>query len=281
MTKLTCYVNGAYLPLDKAYLPVQDLAILRGYGVFDFLRTYHGRPFKLRQHLDRLANSAWLVGLDLPHSLEEIERIVRDTLARNPLAEANIRIVITGGVSGDAITPAPTPGLLVLVTPVLSYPPECYDQGVKVITVELERYLPGAKTINYIPAMIALKQARLAGALEALYLNRQNHILEGTTTNFFIFRAGQLITPKDDILPGVTRDVVLQLAQDQFEVVERAISLAELDQADEAFITASNKEIMPVHQVNEVWIGLGRPGPQTRWLMERFYKVTRDQSGAI
>jgi len=276
MTKPICYVNGAYLPLDEAYLPVQDLAILRGYGVFDFLRTYHGRPFKLPQHLDRLANSARLVGLDLPYSLEEIERIVLETLAHNPLAEANIRVVVTGGVSGDAITPGSRPGLLVLVTPVHSYPSACYDQGIKVITVELERYLSGAKTINYIPAIIALKQARAAGALEALYLNRQNHVLEGTTTNFFILRAGQLVTPRDDILYGVTRDVVLELARDKFEVIERPISLAELDQADEAFITASNKEIMPVHHVNEVQIGSGRPGPQTRWLMERFYKVTRE-----
>jgi branched-chain amino acid aminotransferase len=274
MSQLICYVNGAYVALNEAALPVQDLAILRGYGVFDFLRTYHKKPFHLSEHLCRLANSARLIGLDLPHPLETIEAIVRETLDRNELSEANIRIIVSGGVTSDGITPLVGPSLLVLVTPVRQYPPEYYEQGVKVITVEMDRYLPQAKTINYIPAIMALQQAQTNGAVEALYTNPQGHILEGTTTNFFIFQGQQLITPGENILPGVTRDVVLDLArQSNFMVVERPITLADIAQAEEAFITASNKEIMPVNQVNEIRFGAKTVGPHTQRLRQCFAQL--------
>jgi branched-chain amino acid aminotransferase len=276
MAPLICYVNGNFVPLEEAYLPVQDLAILRGYGVFDFMRTYDGKPFKLHEHLLRLENSARLIQLDMPASVAEIEQIVHETLRRNSLPETNVRVVLTGGVSTDGITPISRPGLIVLVTPLHTYPAECYEKGIKVITVKIDRYLPDAKTINYIPAILALKKAKAAGALEALYLNQQGHILEGTTTNFFIFHSNQLITPQDGILPGLTRDVVLALAQRHFEVVEQAVTFEDVRQADEAFISASNKEIMPVHHVDDLMIGNGRPGPQTQLLMEQFHRFIRE-----
>ena len=271
MTDLICYVNGRFRPTNEAALPVQDLAILRGYGVFDFLRTYHGKPFKLQEHLFRLEQSAKIISLNLPGTRDEIENVVYDTLHRNTLPEANIRIVITGGVSSDGILPPQKTGLIILVTPVRRYPAEYYRQGVKAITVEVERYLPQAKTINYIPALLALKQARAAGAVEALYVDRQQHILEGTTTNFYIFRGARLITPTNDILHGVTRSVVLKLAQTHFEVIERPLTFDDLARADESFISASNKEIMPVHHVNDLQIGSGIPGPNTRQLMGDFH----------
>lgn len=279
MSQLICYVNGAFKPVDEAYLPVQDLAILRGYGVFDFMRTYNGKPFKLYDHLLRLENSARLIELEMPAPVAEIEAIVYEALARNNLPEANIRVVITGGVTADGITPSSTPGLIVLITHVHLYPAECYEKGVKVITVELDRYLPGAKTINYIPAILALKKAKAAGALEALYINQQGHILEGTTTNFFIFQGDQLVTPGDGILPGLTRDVVLKLARENFRVIERAVTFDDVSQAAEAFISASNKEVMPVHHVNELKIGDGNPGPRTRLIMKEFRRFIREELG--
>ena len=279
MSELICYVNGQFLPTTEASLPVQDLAILRGYGVFDFLRTYHGQPFKLREHILRLEQSARMVYLDLPGSLEELEALVIETLRRNRLPEANIRIVVTGGVAPDGITPPDTSSLIVIVTPPHVYPATYYEQGVKVITVDIDRYLPQAKTINYIPAIIALKQAQAAGAVEALYTNSAGHILEGTTTNFFLIQGRQLITPKDDILSGVSREFVLELAREHLDVVEQAITPADLLQTDEAFITASNKEVMPVHHVNEIVIGNGQaPGPQTRRLMAAFRRMTWGES---
>jgi branched-chain amino acid aminotransferase len=242
--------------------------------VFDFLRTYNGTPFKLREHLLRLERSANAIWLDLSHTLDEIETIIHDTFQRNNLPEANIRIVVTGGVSTDGITPVDKSGLIVLVTPTRTYPVEYYEQGVKVITVEIERYIPGAKTINYIPAIMALEQARTAGAVEALYVDRHQYILEGTMTNFFIFQGNQLITPKDNILPGITRAVVLELAQGRFEIVKRPLTFDDLLRADEAFISASNKEIMPVDHVNNGQIGNGLPGPNTRRLMKDFHEYT-------
>ncbi|MCB9099517.1 MAG: aminotransferase class IV [Anaerolineales bacterium] len=274
MTESICYVNGQYLPVKEAFISVQDLAVLRGYGVFDFLRTYHGRPFKLREHLLRLERSAQHIELKLPQSLDAIEQVVCETLQRNTLPEANIRVVVTGGVSADGITPPAETGLIVLVTPVKHYPAEFYDHGVKVITVETERYIPGAKTINYIPAILAMNKAKAAGAVEALYVNRHGHILEGTTTNFYLVQGNQIITPVDEILPGVTRSVLLEVAQSLFDVVERPITFADLADAEEAFISASNKEIMPVHHVDDQQIGSGTRGPKTKLIMEHFREVT-------
>ena len=275
MTQPICYLNGKYVALDQACLPLNDLGIVRGYGVFDFLRTYNGVPFKLREHVQRLQNSAKLIGLSLPWSTEEIEAIAQDTLEQNNLPEANIRIVVTGGSSTDFITPLGQPSLLVLVTPVSEYPSEYYRQGIKVITVQIERSIPTAKSLNYISAIGALQQAKLTNAVEALYINQQGHVLEGTTTNFFVFRGSQLITPKDNVLNGITRNVVLELAENRFEIVEQPIYYSELSSCDEAFITATNKEIMPVIQVDELPISQGKPGENTQLMMHLFHKYTR------
>ncbi len=275
MSELICYVNGKYTPLDEASISVQDLGVLRGYGVFDFLRTYNGQPFHLKDHLNRLQSSAQQIELDLPHPLEKIEEIVLETLRRNSLPEANIRIVVTGGTSIDSIMPEDNPSLIVIISPLHKFPADYYEQGVKVITVELDRYLPTAKTINYLPAVIALKKAKRVGGVEALYVNEQGHILEATTSNFLIFHGSQLIVPKDEILFGITRDVVIPLAEDcDFEVIQRPITFADVEQATEAFLTSSNKEIMPVRQVNEQVIGADTPGPNTRILMEQFKNIT-------
>lgn len=275
MTQPICYLNGQYVAFDQACLPLNDLGILRGYGVFDFLRTYNGVPFRLREHVQRLQNSANLIGLSLPWSTEEIEAIAQDTLGRNNLPEANIRIVVTGGSSADFITPLGQPSLMIIVTPASEYPREYYEQGVKVITVQIERFIPRAKSLNYISAIGALQQAKLTNAVEALYVNQQGHVLEGTTTNFFVFRDSQLITPKEGILNGITRDVVLELAKNQFEIVEQPIYYSELSSCDEAFITATNKEIMPVVQIDELHISKGKPGENTQFLMHLFHKYTR------
>lgn len=275
MTQPICYLNGNYVPVDQACLPINDLGILRGYGVFDFLRTYNGIPFRLREHVQRLQKSAKLINLSLPWSTEEIEAIAQDTLARNHLAEANIRIVVTGGSSTDFITPSGQPSLMVIVTPVSNLPSAYYEQGVKVISVKIERFLPTAKSLNYISAIGALQQAKLTNAVEALYVNQQGHVLEGTTTNLFVFRGSQLITPKEGILYGITRAVVLELAKDRFDIVEQPIDYSELSYCDEAFITATNKEIMPVVQIDQIPISQGKPGERTQLLMHLFHKYTR------
>ncbi|MBD2016665.1 aminotransferase class IV [Microcoleus sp. FACHB-53] len=275
MTQPICYLNGKYVPFDQACLPLNDLGIVRGYGVFDFLRTYNAVPFKLTEHVQRLQNSAKLIGLSLPWSTAEIEEITQNTLTHNHLPEANIRIVVTGGASADFITPLGQPSLMVIVTPVSKYPQEYYEQGIKVITVPIERFIPKAKSLNYISAIGALQQAKQTNAVEALYMNSQGDVLEGTTTNFFVFRGSQLITPKEGILNGITRDVILELAKDRFEIVEQSIAYSQLNHCDEAFITSSTKEIMPVVQIDELYISQGKPGENTQSLMHLFHKYTK------
>jgi len=274
MAQLISYVNGEYLPLDQASLPLNDLGIVRGYGIFDYLRTYNKVPFRLREHVERLQKSAELIGLSLPWSTEEIEGITQETLRRNNLPEASIRLVVTGGSSADFITPPEEPSLVVIVTPVAQYPVEYYEKGVKVVTVPIERFIPQAKTLNYISAIMALQQAKRANAIDALYVNQQSHVLEGTTTNFFVFRESKLITPKENILNGITRNVVLELAKNRFEIVEQPIYYNDLNSCDEAFITSSTKEIMPVVQIDDLQISNGKPGEKTQLLMHLFNNYT-------
>jgi len=200
--------------------------------------------------------------------------IVQETLAKNSHRESNIRIVVTGGSSPDFTTPQDRPRLLVLVSPLPELPAEWYTNGVKIITRVTERFKPGAKSINYIPATIALEAARRKGAIEALYLDREGYVLEGTTSNLFAFKGRELITPGRDILCGITRQVVLSVAAEHFTVLIRDISRQELLAADEIFITGTNKGVVPVIRVDDTVIGGGVPGSLTRQLIDRLTEQT-------
>jgi branched-chain amino acid aminotransferase len=279
------YVNGAYLPEAEASLPVRDLSVLRGYGAFDFLRTYGGKPFRLPLNVARLRRSCQLIELDIPWSDQEIVAIVEETLRRNAgfASEFNIRLVITGGVSSDNITPDGEPSLLVLVQPLREPPRWWYDDGVKVITVELERLIPDAKSIIYTPAILAQKRARQQDAIEALYRTEDQRVLEGTTTNLFAFFGSTLVTPPlaGHILSGVTRMTLLELAEPHFVLEIRDIHYDELLQADEVFMTAANKQVVPIVQVDDAIISDGRPGAGTRQLMQLFHEMTLRRAAGI
>ena len=194
-------------------------------------------------------------------------RIALETLSRNTLEEANVRIVATGGSSPDFMTPQGRPRLLVLVTPLPRLPAEWYDHGVKVVTMRSERRIPGAKSIDYVPAAMALQHARSEGAIEALYVDRDGNALEGTTSNLFALIDETLVTPGRGILSGITRQAVLDISKPLLPVEVRDLSLAELLSADEAFITGTNKGLVPVVQIDDTPIGDGKPGPHTRLIM--------------
>jgi len=270
------YIDGEFIPEKDARIPVNDLAILRGYGIFDFLRTYGGKPFHLKDHLKRLEHSAKSIDLKLPLSIEEIHEIVLETLKRNQHKHSNVRIVVTGGQTDDFITPCGKPRLLVMVTEVRVYPRKWYEDGVKIITFPLERQIPAAKSLNYLSAILALKEAYRKNAVEAVYTDRNENLREGTTSNFFIFIDGKMVTPgTEDILPGITRQVVLELAEHEFEVRIRDIHMDELTKAQGAFLSSSNKQVLPVVQVDELIIGDGKPCEQTRLVMKRFEEYTK------
>ena len=268
------YIDGNFVDEDEAVLPVTDLAILRGYAVFDFLRTYNGRPFHLEAHLRRLRNSAALIGLDCHWSLDELAEIVDETLAQNDYPESNIRLLITGGDSEDSISPGQNPRLLVMVRPVTPYPENWYEEGIKIITARLNRYIPGAKSTDYIRAIVTLQDAEAAGAIEYVYVYKDDYVLEGTTSNLFIVRDKTVITPSEDILPGITRDVLLEIVKPDLPLDLKPVSRGELLAADEAFVASSTKEVVPVVQVDEHAIGDQLVGPVTRKVMGLFRDYT-------
>ena len=265
------YVNGEFLSEAEAKIPIDDLSILRGYGIFDYMRTYNGKPVFLKHHLERLRHSAGQIGLDLPWSSEELAEIVGQTLNRNNNDESFIRIVVTGGSSPDFMTPQSNPRLLVFVNPLKKFPEAWATDGVKIITMNFVRNIPGAKSIDYIQAIMAQKKAREQGALEVVYVNRQNNVLEGTTSNIFAFMGEELITPGNLILSGITRKTVLELTEGKMKVVVRDVGLDELFMAEEVFITSSSKGALPVVQVNDRQIGSGKPGKRTRKIMDEFF----------
>lgn len=272
------YIDGQYVKEEEAKISILDLGILRGFSVFDYLRTYNGRPFHLQEHLQRLKYSAEHIGLSLPLSLPEIEEIIHTVQKLNQLSEASIKIVLTGGISQDQFTPNPRSNLIVFAYPLSPYPSHHFLEGIKVITTKLSRSLPTSKTTQYTPAIVALQRGKGQNAQEALYLNAQEEILEATTSNFFAFKNGVLHTCcSDEVLIGITREVLLRLATPHFEISTQPIHYGEISTIDEAFITASNKEVMPVIQIDSQPIGNGKVGPKTKQLMDLFRLYT--QSG--
>jgi len=268
------YIDGEFVPANLASIPVNDLALLRGYGVFDFLRTYNNIPFFLDEHLNRLRRSADLIDINLPWSNRELQEIVQETLTKNGYPESTVKIIVTGGDSQDGLIPTGKSRLLVMVSALMPLDISDYESGVKLTTSRIPRLFPGAKSTNYIAGIRAIAAARKAGAAESLYIGRNNQVLECVTSNFFGFRNDILTTPESDILPGITRKVVLNLAADMFAIETREMNMEELGSLDEAFITSSTREVLPVVRVDDLTIGDGKPGKNTRSLMKRFAEFT-------
>jgi len=271
------YVNGEYVPAEQATIHVRDLSVLRGYGTFDFLRTYDGKPITLEKNIARLRRSCEIIALELPWSDEQLSAIVLETLRRNEenSDEFSIRIVVTGGISTSNILPDGEPSLVVMVEPLHPYPDAWYENGVKVITTDEQRIYPGAKSTNYIPAIVAQKRAKAVGGIEALYRTLEGHVTEGTTSNLFAFYGNTLVTPEDDILLGITRAAILEIAPRHYNVELRPLTYGELLKADEVFITAANKKVLPVVTVDDTTIGNGTPGEGTRHIMALFEEYTQ------
>ncbi len=268
------YCDGKFLPADEAVIPATDLSVLRGYGVFDFLRTYGGRPFHLADHIKRLGRSADLLGIPLPMSCKAVEDLVLETLKRNNNDESSIRIVLTGGLSVDGFNPDGKPKVLIMVTPLAAMPEAWYRDGVKIVTIPYSRYMPGAKSINYIHAIHAMQKARKDGAIEALYVKPDGYATECTTSNIFACIDKKLVTPGSTILSGITRQVVLGMEDLSGEIEIRDIKLDNLLDAGEVFIAASNKEVVPVVSIDDGIIGDGKPGEMTRRVMKLFSEYT-------
>ncbi|MEY3052382.1 MAG: hypothetical protein RLY31_2167 [Bacteroidota bacterium] len=260
-------VNGELLPVEAAKLQVNDLSILRGYGLFDFFLARRGRPLFFDDYLDRFLRSAGLLHLPVPYTRSELKRMVLDVLDANGQADAGLKLVLTGGYSPDGYTPGSTPNLVILQSPLPVYPAQHYAEGVKLMGYAYHRTLAAAKTINYIMGVYLIPEMRAAGAEDVLF-HAGGQVYETTRANFFIVTAdGTVVTPGAGVLEGITRRKTLDIARQRHPVAERSLLLSELPAAAEAFLTSSTKQIMPVTSVDDVIIGDGMPGPVTRDLM--------------
>ncbi len=271
-------IDGRPMAPEVAKVSVFDRGFLYGDSVFEALRTYGGRPFALDRHLARLARSAERVFIDLPVSLAQLGREVDSAIVGAGNPESYVRITLTRGV-GEAL--GLDPGLarhplrVVIVTPLASPPPETYEQGIGVVCYRVQRLTDdsaaaGAKVGNYLTAVLAVRQARQAGASEALIVDSQERVLEGATSNVFALLDGQLVTPpeSDGILLGITRETVLSVASELgLPVRQASLTLSDVKRASELFISSSIRELVPVVSVDGVTIADGRPGQLTGRLL--------------
>jgi len=266
------FVNGKHLPKNKAFIGVLDIGLLRAYGVFDFLVTYKGNPFLLDEHTNRLFNSASAIGLDIGKTEKQIKSIVLNTLNKNRWrGEKTVRIVVTGGVGENTITPSSQSTIIVIIDHKHNYPRHLYENGIKTITFNHVRSQALVKSLEYSDAIKALQIARRKGALEVIYIDKStDRVSEATTSNLFIVKKGKIFTPKDNVLNGITRDTVIMLLKQTNPVVQKIINRKELFSADEVFITASNKEVMPVVAIDDQMIGNGKVGDITKEVMDTF-----------
>jgi len=260
------YWNGRFVPMQDIALAPTDLGVLRGYGVFDVMRTENGKPFLLERHFARLQRSAETLHLHLPVDEREFRGIIERLLKENALKQATIRTVLTGGVSESCFLPEGRETFFITIIPFLALDEKYISDGAKIITLDHARHFPHAKITNYITAIEHAPQRLAKEALEVLFVNN-GQALEASTSNVMIVKAGVLITPKDHILKGITRGWVLELAESlHIPVEERAITLEETLAADEVFLTATNKYIVPVIQIDKHRIATGHPGPITKKL---------------
>lgn len=274
MIKTHFFVNGRFYEEDKALINVKDLSVLRGYGVFDFLRTYNGKPFYLDDHLNRLFNSAKFIDLEIPWSKEQIKKWIFKTLKKNNFSESSIRIIVTGGRTKDTINAVGDPTVIILVERAAVYPKEIYEKGVKLKTFPIKRIWAQAKTINYIPAVMVHKRAVKQGFYDGIYLDEKNNILEAANANLFFFIGNKLITPEDEILYGITRKVIIDLVKKEFPVTKRSVNIKELHLVSECFLTVSSKEIVPVMEIDKIKIGDGKVGSSTKKIIRLFKEYT-------
>jgi branched-chain amino acid aminotransferase len=283
---LKVYIGGKLYDKADAKVSVYDHGLLYGDGVFEGIRSYSGRVFRLQQHVDRLFDSAKSIHLRIPISREEMAKAIVDTLAVNKLIDAYIRVIVTRGAGSLGLDPRKTtdPQIIIITDAISLYPPELYEHGLKIVTAGTLRNHPSAlnpriKSLNYLNNIMAKVEATNAGCLEALMLNHKGEVAECTGDNIFVVRKGELHTPPIDagILEGITRDAVIELARASGRTVhERSMDRHDVYTADECFLTGTAAEVIPVVECDGRSIGTGKPGPVTLDLLQRFHALVRE-----
>ena len=279
------WINGKLYEKQDAKISVYDHGLLYGDGVFEGLRSYDGKVFRLEEHLKRLWNSAKAILLEIPMSPEAIGRAIDETLQANGISNGYIRLVVTRGAGTLGLDPNRTsdPQVIIITDFIAVYPQELYQEGLEIITASTLRNHPAAlnpriKSLNYLNNILAKIESLQAGCMEALMLNHKGEVAECTAVNIFLVRDGVLLTPPTDagVLEGITREAVMELARQQgLEVREVPITRHDVYIADECFLTGTAVEVIAVVKVDSRKIGSGKPGPITCDLKERFHKLAR------
>lgn len=282
---LKVYIDGKLYPKEKAKISVFDHGLLYGDGVFEGIRSYNGRVFRLKEHLDRLYNSAKAIWLTIPMTKEEMAKAIEDTLKANKLRDAYIRVVVTRGEGTLGLDPnkCPKPSVIIITDTITLYPEEFYEKGLEVITVATVRnhnaaLSPRIKSLNYLNNILAKIEGLQAGVVEAIMLNTDGCVAECTGDNIFIVRNNILSTPPvtAGILEGITRNAVIEIARKLgITVREENMTRYDLFVADECFLTGTAAEVIPVVKIDQRPIGTGKPGPMTQLLRREFHKLTR------
>lgn len=289
--ELTIFLDGKFVPQSEAKVSVFDHGLLYGDGIFEGIRFYNGRVFRLEEHTDRLWDSARSICLEIPMSKEAMNEALLETVRRNNLRDGYIRQIVTRGVGNLGLNPTQckSPSIIIIATSIALYPKEAYETGLTVVTCATRRtgaaqLNPAVKSLNYLNNVMARVEANLANADEALMLNEAGNVAECTADNIFIIKKGKVFTPpiSAGALRGITRGVAMECAEELgLEVIETDISRHDVFVADECFLTGTAAEAIPVIKADGRPIGTGKPGPITTKIIARFRELTRSTGTPI
>jgi branched-chain amino acid aminotransferase len=281
----TIWLDGKWYDRDTATVSVYDHGLLYGDGVFEGIRTYGGKIFRLQDHLERLYDSAKAIWLTVPMTLEEMASVTQEAVERSGIAEAYIRHIVTRGVGDLGLDPrkCPRATVIIIVDRIKLWPEEVYETGLKVVTAgtpipQRESLSPRVKSLNYLAHILAKIEGTQAGADEVLMLDSSGSVAEGSGQNIFVVKHGHIRTPPPfaGILKGVTRDVIMELAREAgYDMQESMLNRYDVYTADEAFFTGTAAEVIGIRQVDGRLIGTGGAGPVTRDLRSRFHTLVR------
>ena len=290
-TDMQIFIDGEFYPESEAKVSVFDHGLLYGDGVFEGIRFYDGRVFRLEDHIARLYKSATAICMTIPMDRESLTGALLETIRRNGLRDGYIRMVVTRGKGNLGLSPehCPKPTVIIIAAKITLYPEESYENGLKVVTCSTRRIAHGAlspmvKSLNYLNNVMAKIEATHAGAGEGLMLNEQGYVAECTGDNIFTISGGRIFTPpiSSGALAGVTREVAISIAREMgITVEEPQMTRYDIYTADECFLTGTAAEIIPAVELDRRPIGSGKPGPVTRALIGRFRELTRTEGTPI
>ncbi|WP_338777474.1 branched-chain-amino-acid transaminase [Metabacillus sp. FJAT-52054] len=285
------FLNGEFVRKEDAKISVYDHGFLYGDGIFEGIRVYNGNIFRMKEHMDRLYESGKSILLNMPYNQEELSDLVIKTVEKNGLRDAYIRLVVSRGVGDLGLDPykCPSANVVIIVEPLAIFPKHLYDTGIDIVTVPTRRNRPDVlspkvKSLNYLNNILVKIEAHLANVSEALMLNDQGYVAEGSADNVFIYKNGKLLTPPGYIgaLEGITRNAIIDIANELgYKVSEEPFTRHDVYTAEEVFLTGTAAEVIAVVKVDGRVIGDGVPGEHTNYLLEKFRRKVIEEGEKV